>query len=125
VYRDGVIVPDRDPGLKPGTEVDFQLARPSSAAERVARRKPAKAAGSDVRAAKSSRRKKAKAGPAATEPIPTIAQIRRTMRTPAARVAALLNSAFGIWKDRPEWKGKSTLEVAAELRRKAMGRSRA
>ena len=29
---------------------------------------------------------------------------------------------FGMWKDRPEWKGKSTLEIAAELREKALGR---
>lgn len=27
----------------------------------------------------------------------------------------------GIWKDRPDWKGKSTLEIQRELRAKAMG----
>jgi hypothetical protein len=28
---------------------------------------------------------------------------------------------FGMWKNRADWRGKSTLEVARELRRKAMG----
>lgn len=28
---------------------------------------------------------------------------------------------FGMWKDRKEWRGKSSVEVARELRRAAMG----
>ena len=32
-----------------------------------------------------------------------------------------LLSLAGIWKSRPEWKGKSTLEIHRELRAKAMG----
>lgn len=28
---------------------------------------------------------------------------------------------FGMWKDREDWRGKSTIEIARELRRKAMG----
>lgn len=31
-------------------------------------------------------------------------------------------SIFGIWKDRPDWKGKSSLEILAELRAKSLGR---
>jgi hypothetical protein len=27
----------------------------------------------------------------------------------------------GLWKGRPEWKGMSSVEIAAELRRRAMG----
>jgi hypothetical protein len=29
--------------------------------------------------------------------------------------------AFGIWKDRADWKGKSSAEIARELREKALG----
>lgn len=28
---------------------------------------------------------------------------------------------FGMWKNRPEWKGKSSVEIARELREKALG----
>lgn len=31
---------------------------------------------------------------------------------------------FGMWKNRSDWKGKTTLQIAAGLRRKAMGRRR-
>ena len=33
-----------------------------------------------------------------------------------------LDKLIGIWKDRPDWKGKSTLQIAAELRQKSLGR---
>jgi hypothetical protein len=29
--------------------------------------------------------------------------------------------AFGIWKNRPDWKGKTSVEIARELREKALG----
>jgi hypothetical protein len=32
--------------------------------------------------------------------------------------------AFGMWKNRPEWKGLSTLEIMAKLREKSLGRDR-
>lgn len=30
-----------------------------------------------------------------------------------------LSSVFGLWKDRPDMKGKTTIEIADELRKKA------
>lgn len=31
---------------------------------------------------------------------------------------------FGMWKDRPEWKGLTTLEIMARLRERSLGRGR-
>jgi hypothetical protein len=50
-------------------------------------------------------------------------KVRRKKATTKKGKDPLLALA-GIWKDRPEWKGKSTLEVARALRKKAMGRDR-
>lgn len=41
----------------------------------------------------------------------------KTAKTKANPLLALA----GIWKDRPDWRGKSTLEIQRELRTKAMG----
>lgn len=55
------------------------------------------------------------------------APTRRKPRAPRKRssraeeVREALAATFGIWKDRPEWRGMTTLEIQADLRRKAMG----
>jgi len=55
-----------------------------------------------------------------------VAQPARTPRAakPSKKIRSKdpLVSLFGIWKNRPEWKGKSPLEIQQELRAKAMGR---
>lgn len=43
--------------------------------------------------------------------------------TKKERMAAIM-AAAGMWKDRPEWKGKSSAEIATELRKRAAGRGR-
>jgi len=55
---------------------------------------------------------------AAKKPVKKKATGRKAKKTDAAEA---FQSLAGIWKDRPDWKGKTTLEIAAELRRKAMG----
>jgi hypothetical protein len=40
----------------------------------------------------------------------------RKRETPLGELPAL-----GMWKNRADWKGKSTLEIARELRQKALG----
>ncbi|CAG0997522.1 hypothetical protein PHYC_02659 [Phycisphaerales bacterium] len=64
------------------------------------------------------RRPRKSAGPARARP----ASKTKKRLTKAQRLAAF-DAAFGIWKDRPDWKGKTTLEIVAELRKKAMGRN--
>ena len=41
--------------------------------------------------------------------------------TKAERTAAL-DAARGSWKDRPEWKGMTSIQIAAELRRRTIRR---
>jgi hypothetical protein len=43
--------------------------------------------------------------------------------TKKERLAAAA-AARGTWKDRPEWKGMTAIQIAAELRRSALGRGR-
>ncbi|MBX3403252.1 MAG: hypothetical protein KF699_07570 [Phycisphaeraceae bacterium] len=56
--------------------------------------------------------KKAKSAKQAT----TKKKARSAARKPLRELAA-----FGMWKNRPEWKGKSSAEIARELREKALG----
>lgn len=51
---------------------------------------------------------------------------KRTAKKKAARAGVRPKSdpimkVFGMWKDRPEWKGKSSAEIARELRERALG----
>lgn len=41
---------------------------------------------------------------------------------PAGGVSDPIEALAGIWKDRPDWKGKTTSQIAAELREKSLGR---
>ena len=55
------------------------------------------------------------------------APAKRTAKKKATRAGVKPKSdpimkVFGMWKDRPEWKGKSSVEIARELREKALGR---
>ncbi len=100
VVRDGMIAINTHGQLPDGTEVEvLPVNRP--APRRKGKKKAAKAA-SRTRGS-SSRGRAGKSAKASADP---------------------LDSLIGIWKDRPDWKGKSTLEIAAELREKALGRTR-
>jgi hypothetical protein len=92
VYRDGIIVPSADPDLPNGTVVRWT---------------------SDSRAKQSSRavgrsKSRSNARPAGKK------------MTKAQRIAAVMQ-AFGMDRDRPDWKGRSSAEIAADLRRRALG----
>lgn len=47
---------------------------------------------------------------------------KKTTRQASKSKSDPIKKVFGIWRDRPEWKGKSTAEIALELREKALGR---
>jgi hypothetical protein len=49
---------------------------------------------------------------------------RKPTKRGKAEPANPLLAIAGIWKDRPDWKGKSTLEIQRELREKALGHRR-
>lgn len=51
---------------------------------------------------------------------PTAKRAKKKARSAAKKPLRDL-PAFGIWKDRPEWKGKTSAEIARELREKALG----
>lgn len=50
-------------------------------------------------------------------------QALRIRLTKEERMAAAA-AAYGSWKDRPEWRGKSSAQISRELRRKAARRGR-
>jgi hypothetical protein len=55
----------------------------------------------------------------------TIARLfARTGKLTKQERLAAAQAVRGDWKDRPEWKGMSSIEIAAELRRRAFSRGR-
>jgi hypothetical protein len=92
VYRDGVVTLQGDVDLPDGSVVEvLPKARATPAKKAVSRRKPEKASKSQKAPKRLSK---------------------------ADRVAAAL-AVMGDWKDRADFKGRSTLDIAQELRRKA------
>ena len=110
VYRDGIVIIQGDVDFRNGAVVDVNLR---------GRRKSAKKKSSG----------KAEANQMTPAQIAGLFKdnawdsIRRTKMTKKQRMATLL-AARGTWKDRPEWNGKSSAQVAAELRTKASRRGR-
>ncbi len=101
VYRDGVVVLQGDVALQEGEAVEVNTARPNRATIAVPNKKSLR---SDA-PAKRTRGTKAKK-----------TQSRKKVQDLAA---------FGIWKNRAEWKGLSTLEIMAQLRTRSLGRTSA
>lgn len=95
IYRDGVIVPNSEPGLSNGTVV---RCTPAAKPQRKA----------PVKTAAQTRKKSG-----------SRAEKTRRMTKPQ-RVAAVMQ-AFGMYRDRPDWRGRSSIEIAAELRQNALG----
>jgi hypothetical protein len=94
----GVIVPGRGQDLPDGSRVSVNVLRKPT--KRAPRR--GKAPGRVVKGG---------------------SRTRGTRSGKADRIAAFASLA-GIWRDRPEWQGMSSVQIAAELRRKAMERRR-
>jgi hypothetical protein len=110
--RDGKIVIDTHGELPDGTPVEALPLSPKRKPKGKAKPRGGKAA----KAARKTRKAKAAAG---SKRRLGAAKARRGAR----REESITTSPFfGIWKDRPEWKGMTAVEIAAELRRKAMGR---
>jgi hypothetical protein len=93
VYRDGVIVPGDALDLPEGSRFTFSI--------------HGKADGPAPKTKKKVRTKSRKKTP--------------SQMTPEERVA-LFMKGFGISRDVPEWQGRSTQDIARELRTKAMGK---
>jgi hypothetical protein len=100
IFKDGVIVPGTDLGLRNGAEVEFELLRSRGG----------DAAGRRARARKRAPRRGA-------------ARVTSSKLTAAQRVALVLKFA-GDWKKRADWKGRSSADIAAELRRRLARRDR-
>ncbi len=107
VYRDGIVIIQGDVGLRNGSIVDVNL--------RAQTKQPARTSGA---------RK-----PKASRDIDSLFkqnswdQLHRNKMNKKERMAILLASR-GVWKDRPEWKGKSSAEISTELRIQASRRGR-
>ena len=112
IYRDGIVIIQGDVDLRNGALVNVNLRnghRPEKARGRIA------AAGKSKSKELTSRQVAALFKQNAWDKL-------RPM-TKKQRMSALL-AAQGTWKDRPEWKNKSSGQVAAELRTRASRRGR-
>lgn len=100
VYRDGYVRLDGDVDLPNGSTVEvFSLA------------------GARVKRAKS-KKKAPRPASSVSKGVWELAMAKGRKMTRAERVATAMK-AFGAWRDRPEWKGWSSVEIAAELRRRS------
>ncbi len=112
IYRDGIVTLLGDVDLRNGATVDVNL---RGKGKPQARRK---SSGARPKAKKlTSAQIAAKSRPSAWD------RMLQTKMTKKQRIAAVL-AARGTWKDRADWKGKSTLQIAAELRTRASRRGR-
>lgn len=102
IYRDGYVRLEGDVDLRNGTPVEVFSLR-ETRARRV-----------------SSKARRAKASRVSRKSEWERAMARAKKMTKKERMAAVM-AAAGAWKDRPEWKGKSSAEIATELRKRAVG----
>ena len=98
IYRDGVVVLQGDVALQDGEAVEVNTAKPN-------RQPPATPNKKKLRSEAPQRRAGGK-----------------TAKKTRTRKSIQDLAAFGIWKDRAEWKGLSTLEIMAQLRTHSLGR---
>lgn len=117
VYRDGYVELEGAVDLRNGAEVEvnaLRAAEPRSANGSAKKRKPTQPR---VSSKSSVPVKKAAHAERATF------SWRPKKMTKAERLAAL-QEVIGAWKDPPEWVGRSSAEIAAELRVRASTRGR-
>ena len=112
IYRDGFVIIQGNVDLQNGDSVDVNL---RGAAKAPSRSKP-RTTPADTKAFKRGQIAEMSRSNAWD-------LMRRTRMTKAHRIAAVLDSR-ATWKDRPDWKGKSTAEIASELRIRASRRGR-
>ena len=112
VYRDGIVIIQGEVDLRNGAVVDVNL-RGGRGGRGSRSRGSGKAESKELTAAQIASLFKHNAWDL----------MRRAKVTKKQRMASLL-AARGNWKDRPEWKGKSSAQVAAELRKQASRRGR-
>ena len=91
-YRDGIIIPSGDIELPNGAMFSFNIVDSKPAAVRKYKKKASKKSG----------------------------RKSPSQMTADERVSAFM-AGFGILRDVPEWEGKSTVEIARELRKRALG----
>jgi hypothetical protein len=99
IYRDGIVVLG-DIGLADGTPVDVNPSQPLK--RRTASSAPT--------------RKKSRA------PRKGKAQKARSTRKAPSDQPLIDSPAIGMWEKRRDWKGKSTLDIASELRENFLGK---
>ncbi len=112
IYRDGIVTLLGDVDLRNGATVDVNL---RGKAKPQPRRKSS--------AARPKSKKLTSARITAKSRSSAWNRMLQTKMTKKQRIAAVL-AARGTWKERADWKGKSTLQVAAELRARASRRGR-
>ena len=112
IYRDGIVTLLGDVDLRNGATVDVNLRGVSKRGARAIPRSPR---------AKANARTKTRDGPRSRSSA-WDGKLKQKM-TKKQRIAAIL-AARGTWKDRPDWKGKSTVEIATLLRQRASRRVR-
>ncbi|MEK6703975.1 MAG: hypothetical protein AABZ53_17085 [Planctomycetota bacterium] len=111
VYRDGIVTLQGDVDLRNGAAVDVNL----RSVPKKSRRK--------TLSAKASAKRKATSNVAALFRANGWELLPQSKMTKEQRIAAAL-AVQGTWSDRPDWKGKSTVQIAKELRERASRRGR-
>lgn len=106
VYRDGIVTLRGDVDLRNGATVDVNL----RSLPKKSRRK--------ALSAKASVKEKAASNVAALFRANGWGLLPRRKMTKEQRIAAAL-AVQGTWSDRADWKGKSTVQIAKELRERA------
>lgn len=101
VYRDGVVRLEGDVDLQEGSRVEVSPERDPRLPRTAADLRRAKAAG--------------KAAAALWK------RLARKKMTKAERLAAA-DAAYGMYKDRADWEGKTSAEISLELRKRASRR---
>jgi len=108
IYRDGIVRLDGDVDLRNGSRVEVNVVR-------KARKSPAAKPAARARASKAKSKR-----PLSGWDRAVATANKMTNRERNASIMAFC----GVWKDRPDWKGKSSARIAAELRKRASSRGR-
>jgi hypothetical protein len=103
IYRDGLVILDGDVNLHNGDHVEVNL----------------RGGPSSPRAGRSRATKR----PRSSKGAKSLSRLLSARLTKAQRIAAAL-AVRGDWAHRPEWRGKSSAQAAAELRQRAARRGR-
>ncbi|HYE62659.1 MAG TPA: antitoxin AF2212-like protein [Phycisphaerales bacterium] len=98
-YRNGVIIPEEGATLQEGDTVEIQ-----------------------VRSRRATTPKKARSGlggPRKCRTSKAAKKLNASKRMTGKQRLELFLQSFGMWKDKPEWKGRSSADIAREIRSRA------